>query len=752
MATTPGGHDILAPGEPGGPAAKPKLLRRKTKGRRSRSRGPPRAHPAPGGVRRMGGDAASTVSSSSAATTTTLSSGAGAVPLITPHDINALQVICNPDKKWTLPINVDHINLTWVFRRKGGVGADANGEGWGGYAASSPAKSCATPETRSTPGSPTSPAATFSATSTTPDADGGVVVERGGSGGAASPSVAGSSAARRPFRTLAAFNEDYLIECRKSGTAPARSDALITSPRSALIILRSGLTVRQLCRLPKETLIAETSLEGVSKRVEKSREQHIETRRAAQLASLKKMYDVACSTISREQLADMVWESGQTPKSRALNTVTTVYQQSQHGGGGSVASPQTQHSASKDELRSQRLIKEKHLGIPTAPLVYDTDLQLAVGQIRARSVTKATRELLLRKKQMEMAVAGEKRTYERDTKAMQELENTKREKEAKAVEHVETVRKHTEELRRRALAVKDEEENRRQRTIERLALKEKQTEDRLEAERRLRAEKQARHREMIDARRKNAKRQSFLNNQNHVDSALAKQREMDEQHERDSALREARRDVQKADRQRRNEERSQKARANAVMMQEQFRMVMKMKEEKAEQQISEFRRTQHDFLEAKKRNHLLKDIRGVKIRNQAEGRFDDWMESILDRAREASEEAQKAAETRHQRLEAVRENERQKANDRRLEKERLGNVQQYRNIALLETQVQKHHFLENQKEQRAAASLQARSIQDHTRVARQTALETLEAQELQARKERAYLLQNNLHPKFEAAL
>ena len=753
--TTPGGHAVMTSPPRKRKSKNKNKSKKRNKRSTSKARKRTRSHPA----------IASTISSALA--DRKAGEATAEEPLISEKDINALQVICNINKKWKLPFDVWHINLRWVFRtnfdehpqhedeedechtpeqaaaRTAPVPADTAGTpppGCDDAPSSSPAPSPApSPPSHAAPEQAAPPSPQPAAM---PDAAEGTPGEEGP---APSPSP---QKRKKRMLTLENFNENYYVECLKNGVEPDPLDTLITSPRSALIILRNGFTVRKMCKVPKANVYSQATLEGVSKRVAKERHMHWEERRVQQVTALRELYAITKAHISRNMLAYMVRNSAMSEKVRALQCVMSTRATS------TVASPLATDTSRPNpdttERRNVRLVKEKYLGLPTAPLVYDTDMQLLVGQIRVKCMSQSRQVLHLKKKLMQMAVEGEREMWAKGEKTREHMAACREKAAETAKATAGQVRQHTVELKRRVQSVREEEERRRAEVLQKLQDRERRAEDRMAVRRGYHAEKHARHRDFMEARRKSVKRASDEQAEERVQIALGKQRRVEDQHIREAALRDMRREELQQQRSKYNEERKEKAKLNAQIAAEQFRQIVLMKQQKSEQQVDSFKRNRSEHLRNKRENLILKEIRGHNIRCQAEVRFDQWMSTTINRAQQAAAEAEKAARARQLRYEIIREKERQRGEDRRIEKDRLRTAADFHTIALLETQVQKHAHLDCQLSQRQAAALQAGIIQDESRIQRASTLTNLQERELQEQKCRTFHMKNDKTPLFKA--
>ena len=654
------------------------------------------------------------------------SSAAADQPTITERDINALQVICTTRKKWSLPFDTSHIDISWVFRTECTEEPTCEEEEEDG--------DFVEVHTRAAPRVPTSTASSRRSSK--------------------------SYTYKQRMLTLDNFDDDYFVGCVREGTAPDASDELVTSPRSALVLLQNGFTVKKLCKVPKETVYAEACLEGIPRRIAKERHRHVEASRVQQLKLLRRLYAGLKAKVSRARLVHLVADSAKSEKERALECVT---QAAPPAASTAASSPDVTaatscssadedvRQAAQEQERKRRLVKERYLGLPTPPLVYDTDMQLLVGQIKVACLNQSRQVISLHKRLMRRDTEEEEAMWSRELKAKQDVEACRVKRETAAREACARVKAHTEGLKRRVEAVKEEEVKKREELYTKLVAAERRAEDRMLAQRGYKHEKQAKHREFVESKRKAVLRAYAEHEETRLADAMERQAQRDEQKERECALRAMRREDNRKARAANSSGRKDRVQANNLVTEQMLTQVLLLKQEKSVQQIDTFQSNRADTLRRKREKMVQKELRGHSIRVQAENRFEQWMHQTITRAQQAAEEAEQAAAARKLRYETIKENERQRGEDLRIEKERLAKVGAFQTIAALETQVQKRASLDAQLEQRRAAALQASIIQDQSRISRASTLATLQREELRAQKDRSYFMQNQKNPVFRAA-
>eukprot|EP00756_Hemistasia_phaeocysticola_P009529 Hpha_TRINITY_DN14910_c0_g4::TRINITY_DN14910_c0_g4_i1::g.144818::m.144818 len=120
------------------------------------------------------------------------------------------------------------------------------------------------------------------------------------SGGPISPV---SPVSERPPASEKGSPSQRALAVKTSGpVAPAaRPDALITSPRSALCLLRAGVNPTELMPVDGQHFRKTAELEGHSRRIATHRQRHHERRRQDTLRGLQQAYEEVCATLSLEQ-------------------------------------------------------------------------------------------------------------------------------------------------------------------------------------------------------------------------------------------------------------------------------------------------------------------------------------------------------------------------------------------------------------------------------------------------------------------
>ena len=532
------------------------------------------------------------------------------------------------------------------------------------------------------------------------------------------------------MKTLRDFDKNQITNCDGS----ASRTVVINSPRSALIILKNGLTVKSLCSQSSETIIASVKLEGLPYEIGKERVTHRETRRLQHLAALHSQYDAAVSVISRLQLSNLVKEL----HNRTTNPLS-VGQPNSSPGDNLKKSPRS---------RKFRLLREKNLGLPTAPLIYDCEIEQHVERIRRKCAQECEQELVLKRRLISMATSKECDSYKRNEKAKEELSQRKHYAEKDAGNCFETQQKQRNLINKRLSEIKATEEKRREQVCNALEERDRRIEYRIKARRELQNEINTKQKSIMDDRRLNVKRINEEQTTLSKLQTLEKQRKNYEQQQRDFLLTQLRKQEILSIRQRASEDRRDRAKKAAHESEQQFKNSVMAKQEQTNKQNENFKKNREAYYHMKRNNGVLRDLRSQKIRFQGSDRFDDWMKQTVRRATQAAQEAEFVATQRKREMDLQRERERHRTEDRQIEKERIQTMKAYRSAVLLESQVAKHKTLTSKLDQKRAAALEARTLQENTRITRSQQLTLLHESELRAQKDRTFMMNNNMKPVF----
>ncbi|KAJ9447769.1 Midasin [Diplonema papillatum] len=591
---------------------------------------------------------------------------------VTAEEVNALQVVTNvAARKWHLQLRPTHINLAWVYKA-----ADEFQDAVG----SSPSYNEAA---------------------------------HGGDG----------------WMTLDTFNESHFVECDAAGDEDCAQDAdLITSPRSALLVLRNGLAVEQLCRRVRGRQLAELARQGVPPDVAKLRFEHHEVRRSRIVAVLREQYARVKSLLSRRQLARLLYQSAQTQELKALASVATRTQ-------GSILAPSGSFNGSLPcaERRSQRLLKEKHLGLPSAPVVYDAGLQLLVGQVRDRAERAARREVAVKKR-----ILQDQRTTEDAVRTREERHTAGQQparlppRDASHLDRARQVKAHRDrQTAAWSHALLARRENKKKQVEAKKADYAVASGSALAAANDKRCTIIQRSREIAESK------------QAALERRIA---EIDEKCERIQVLHKIR-----------HEEdlrvRAEVAELKRLRVQQALEEVLEKKADMEEEakgnsdaQWGEYRRGKEISKGVFRTVIALKKAHAEAVRKQKDSNVAAWVSGVATHCEKATLASERLADARRKEAELARERARLKAEDRVFEKNRLRAVSAYRGVARLETQDQKHRLLDESLEQRRAAALQARMIKDAARVHKEHALRLVCEESLRESKALTFSRNNSCLP------
>eukprot|EP01065_Artemidia_motanka_P025077 TRINITY_DN29967_c0_g1_i1.p1 TRINITY_DN29967_c0_g1~~TRINITY_DN29967_c0_g1_i1.p1 ORF type:complete len:774 (+),score=262.05 TRINITY_DN29967_c0_g1_i1:53-2323(+) len=629
--------------------------------------------------RRRKGDRATPVSSNAGRTDSLSSQGQ---PPVTAADVNALQAIVHPNQKTRLPVSRKHINIGWVF---------------------------------------------------TESFDGDVDDE---------------SITRLASQNLDTLDENYMVRCYADGAEPDPAHPLLTSPRSVLLVVRCGLCVEDLLKEPRHKTRAQARLEGAPDTVAKIRIAHHEARRQERVNILRQQYAAAKQVVGCAELACLVWQAAQSERDKAERSLTaSINASTRYGAAGSADSGSPgralQQGDGKDLRRMARLLREKALGLQTAPLVYDAAMGLMVGKARCDGQSDSRRLEALAKRVVDMAKHREVSYFSKEQVFQQQQAAREQEKAAAIAVRRNRARAEGDLHRLRAASILRATEMRRE--AERLQMEGRHSQTEMRLRRRAQEEERLRQAHTADAerRRQQARGQAEAQAATARDRAEARARAADERAAEDRELREQRRAERRQVHVQVLAEKRERAAAVADALQERRREYIEAKREGAERRLREFRAARDAAAEERRFMGAHRELRSQLVREQRERLRQKWVAENLARAEEQSRQQQAAATQRASELLEQREMARLRNEDRRLEKERLEAVQRYCAIARREGQEKKHARLGAQIEQRQAATEQIRLEKQAAVTAHQRALRELRDVEMRDRKERAFLIHNS---------
>lgn len=396
--------------------------------------------------------------------------------------------------------------------------------------------------------------------------------------------------------------------------------------------------------------------------------------------------------------------------------------------------------------RRERLLRERMLGMHSAPLVYDAAMGLRVGKARQKTQNTDERLEQLARRLIDSSTMREESFYQRDVNAAHkaakiadEQEQQRQEKRQRAVQRGEE--------RRRRVAERDHEE-RRSREEERkdLERRRERTDMRIrDQERRREEERGAACVESALLRRQRKEDAEELAEEAR-ETAEERARREDERVQEDRELRERRNKERRVEHERMLAEKRQRAMSHSDALQQRRRDYIAAKQAAADRRMEEFRAARSALAEDRRSIGAHRELKSWLIREQRERLRQWWLDEAAAQQEQQQEVQEEMSRCRDADMTHARELSRLRAEDRRCEKERQEAVQRYLSVARLEGQEKKHAKLEAYVEQRRAAAWQIRQDQQTAALRRTRQLARLQEEELKERQHRTFRIHNGLPP------